>query len=73
MRHLSRLSRIALSFALAGVLAAGAQSFVPAAFACGTNAGGGNCKQAAPRKPSLPDGWTIVTTVLTGLRYTIWL
>ncbi len=72
MHHLKPLSRIALSFVLAGVLGAGAQSFVPSAFACGTNAGGGNCKQAAPRKPAPPDGWTIVKTVLTGLRYTIW-
>jgi hypothetical protein len=62
MQYRSLLSRCVASVALVAVLTVGTHSFVPAVFACGTNAGGGNCRQVSPPSPVL-DGWTIVRVV----------
>jgi hypothetical protein len=68
MHHLSLLSKCALSFVLVMTLAVGMQAFVPAVFAdCGTNAGGGNCKQTSQNPPA-SDGWLVVRMLISGLR-----
>jgi hypothetical protein len=68
MQYRSLLSRSVASFALVTILAVGTHSFAPAVFACGTNAGGGNCKQASHKPDATIDTWSVVQAVFTGLR-----
>jgi hypothetical protein len=68
MRSDSLLSRGAMALTLITVLAVGMTSFVPSAFGCGTNAGGGNCKQASHKPVTTIGAWSVVEAVLTGLR-----
>lgn len=55
MRLRSLRSRFALALVMAAVLSVGLSSFVPASFACGTNAGAGNCKESASENASIRD------------------
>jgi hypothetical protein len=52
----SALARLSAPLVLAAALAVGAPSFIPSTFACGTNAGAGNCKSSGPTEPD-PSGW----------------
>ena len=65
-RH-SLVPRMVASVALVAVLAAGTNAFIPAAFGCGSNAGGGNCKQASD-SPAPAIDWSEVFAVVGGLR-----
>lgn len=68
MKRTSILSRAMTAFALASAMSFGAYFSSTPAFGCdGTNAGGGNCKQASPSS-SLPDGWLIIESLIRGLR-----
>ena len=68
MRTDSLLSRGAMALTLATALAVGMTSFVPSAFGCGTNAGGGSCKQATQKPGTKLDAWPVLQAVFTGLR-----
>lgn len=64
----NRVGRAMTALALASAATFGAYFSAPPAFGCdGTNAGGGNCKQAAPA-PNHTERWIIIESVIRGLR-----
>ena len=68
MKRISKLGRVMTALAIASAMLFGAYFSATPAFGCaGTNAGGGNCKQAAPG-PKLPDRWFLIESVIRGLR-----
>jgi hypothetical protein len=57
------------ALALASAASFGAYFSAPPAFGCdGTNAGGGNCKQAATGPNLSNEKWFILESVIRGLR-----
>jgi hypothetical protein len=73
MRSDSLFSRGVLTLTLIIALTVGTAAFTPSALAfdCGTNAGGGNCKQASYKPGWTTDAWALAQAVFTGLRVVI--
>lgn len=72
MTSATRIEKAMTAASLAFAIAFGIIFSASTAFAgpCdGTNAGAGNCKQAAPAPaPTTPDRWLVVGSVIRGLR-----
>ena len=68
MRSRSFLSGSMLSLAVIGILAIGGNAFALPAYSCGTNAGGGNCRQASPQPGTTIDLSSVLEAVVTGMR-----
>ncbi len=75
MTTATRLEKAMAAASLALAIAFGIIFSATTAFAgpCdGTNAGAGNCKQAAPAPaPTAPDRWLVIESVIRGLRVVV--
>lgn len=70
MTNATRIEKAMTAVSLALAIAFGIIFSASPAFACdGTNAGAGNCKQAAPSPaPTAPERWLVVESVIRGLQ-----